>query len=44
MAHPRQFLHCRFYLHYRLVRDAVIAAVAVGTALVCSYWILQGHF
>lgn len=44
MAFQNDYLQRRFYLHYRLVRNAVTAAVALGTALLCSYWILQGHF
>ena len=44
MAYPREYPHWRFYLRYRLVRDAVTVVVALGAALLCSYWILQGHF
>jgi hypothetical protein len=44
MIYPRDFLHRRFYLHYRLVREAIMAAVMVGAALLFSYLILQGHF
>lgn len=30
-----------FYLHYRLVRETLTAAVTIGTALLFSYLILQ---
>lgn len=33
----------RLYLHYRLLREAVTIAVTLGTALLFSYLILQGH-
>jgi hypothetical protein len=44
MADPKDYLHCRFYLHYRLFRDAVTAITTVGAALLFSYLILQGRW
>ena len=44
MAYPRDYLHCRFYLHYRLVMGAITAVVMVAAALLCSYLILQWRF
>jgi hypothetical protein len=32
-----------FYLHYRLVREAITGVVIIGTALLFSYLILQVH-
>lgn len=34
----------RYFLHYRLIREAVIAVATIGTALLFSYLILQGRF
>ena len=36
-------LHQKFYLHYRLVREALTAVVTIGAALLFSYLILQVH-
>jgi hypothetical protein len=36
-------LHREFYLHYRLVREAITAVVTIGAALLFSYLILQVH-
>jgi hypothetical protein len=44
MVYPGDYLRCRFYLHYRVIRDAITIAALVGAALLCSYLILQGHF
>ena len=44
-GHAREapMLHRKFYLHYRLVREAITAVVTVGAALLFSYLILQVH-
>ncbi len=31
----------KFYLHYRVLREALTAVVTIGTALLFSYLILQ---
>jgi hypothetical protein len=36
-------LHRKFYLHYRLLREAITAAVTIGAALHFSNLILQVH-
>jgi hypothetical protein len=36
-------LRTQFYLHYRLVRDAITAVVTIGTAVLLSYLILSAH-
>ena len=33
-------IHRPFFLHYRLVREAVTTVVTIGTALLVSYLIL----
>ena len=33
-----------YFLHYRAIREAVTAAVIVGTAVLFSYLILQARF
>jgi hypothetical protein len=33
-------IHRTFFLHYRLVREAVTTVVTIGTALLVSYLIL----
>jgi hypothetical protein len=33
----------KYYLHYRLVRQAITAVVTIGAALLFSYLILQVH-
>jgi len=44
-GHAREapMLHRKFYLHYRLVGEAITAVVTVGAALLFSYLILQVH-
>jgi hypothetical protein len=44
-GHAREapMLHRKFYLHYRLVREAITAVVTIGAALLFSYLILQVH-
>lgn len=34
----------RFFLHHRFIREGVTAIVAIGTALLFSYLILQARF
>lgn len=34
-------LRRQLYLHYRVVREAITAVVAIGTALLLSYLILS---
>jgi hypothetical protein len=34
----------RYFLHYRLIREAVTAISTIGAALLLSYLILQGRF
>jgi len=31
----------RYYLHYRLIREAITAVATIGAALLLSYLILQ---
>jgi hypothetical protein len=33
-------IHRTFFLHYRLVREAITTVVGIGTALLLSYLIL----
>jgi hypothetical protein len=33
-----------YFLHYRAIREAITAAVTVGTAVLFSYLILQARF
>jgi hypothetical protein len=33
-----------YFLHYRAIRQAVTAAVTIGTAVLFSYLILQARF
>jgi hypothetical protein len=42
-AREAPMLHRKFYLHYRLVREAITAVVTIGAALLFSYLILQVH-
>jgi len=32
-----------YYLHYRLIREAITILVMTGTALLASYWIVWGR-
>jgi hypothetical protein len=34
----------QYFLHYRLVREALTLTTAIGTALLFSYLIIQGKF
>jgi hypothetical protein len=34
----------RYFLHYHLIREAVTAAVAIGTALLFGYLIVYARF
>jgi hypothetical protein len=42
-AREARMLHQKFYLHYRLVGEAITAVVTIGPALLFSYLILQVH-
>jgi hypothetical protein len=37
-------LYRKYFLHYKLVREALTAVATIGTALLFSYLILQAHF
>jgi len=36
-------LYRKYYIRYRLVREAITAVVTIGAALLFSYLILQVH-
>jgi hypothetical protein len=37
-------LYRRYFLHHRMIREAVTAVVTIGAALLLSYLILQARF
>jgi hypothetical protein len=41
---PAQTIEIRDFRWKRSLRRGVEYAVAIGTALLCSYWILQGRW
>lgn len=43
-ARGAAMLYRRYFLHYRLIREAITAVATIGTALLFSYLILQARF
>ncbi len=43
-ARGAAMLYRRYFLHYRLIREAITAVATIGTALLFSYLILQSRF
>ena len=43
-AWEASMLFRRYFLHYRLIREAITAVATIGAALLFSYLILQRRF